>query len=802
MRRSLLFLSLFSLGSNERVSASEFYFPTNESSCVNMKVIYNPKKAYIPKAPLNQGQTGTCYFHAAYRLLERLLEKKGMSGQVLSRVDGLGQSCNKEFVDGGSARSVLFNLRGKEIQEENGLTPESVFKLDRELKKLDLCDPSQQGICCQQISSIFSAAHIPILESQLSAIVNEASKEKKQFTYEVLSRASPGAKIKLPNYNVYSVSQDEDFEKQAKESSSKRGISLEDAKTQLIQKKVVDLLQHKNPDGIPDPIAFTFNTEIPGKPESAGGHAIGISDTRTLCCGEGKGRQCDQEWYLLNSYGGKNEGWHKAKPLVLAFQKDSHGGFTWIKACGSPGEEPCKDFIEGSYPVHLLVQTQNEKALESYLRLNPQSIHSKNKSGQSPLVVAAIQGHLPSLEVLLKAGAPLTGSSGADALIGAAHYGNLSVVKEFFKQGVPIDQSNQLGNTALYWAIKEKKKDVADWLIQNGAQIDRVGFRHRTALHMAAANGPLSFVVDLIKYGASLNSVDGDGDTPLLLAANNGKAEIADFLIQKGAFVDQTNHNGKSPLHLAAARSHTAIIQSLLNAKANVNLADQYGQTALFHAASENNSIAVELLLKAGADVNGMDKYRFTVLGIALSSMPYVSVPIVQMLIDKGVDVNVAGSSYLESAVDCFDPNLVALLIQSGININQVNSRGTTPLLKAVEVGNRFAIETLLKLGANPNLSNDSGQTPLGAALERAGSDTTLVDAFYYSVLETNNTLPVGALVEMLLDAGASPTLATQGYSHPEKIQKFLRYAQFKHSLKAYTRPWQKLFKFDFKPTP
>ncbi|TXI97859.1 MAG: ankyrin repeat domain-containing protein, partial [Neisseriales bacterium] len=55
-------------------------------------------------------------------------------------------------------------------------------------------------------------------------------------------------------------------------------------------------------------------------------------------------------------------------------------------------------------------------------------------------------------------------------------------------------------------------------------------------------------------------------------------------------------------------------------------------------------------------------------------------------------------------------------LINDGVEVNQVNSHGISPLIQAASSGNWSAVEILLQAGANLELTNKFGTTAQSAA--------------------------------------------------------------------------------------
>jgi ankyrin repeat protein len=87
-----------------------------------------------------------------------------------------------------------------------------------------------------------------------------------------------------------------------------------------------------------------------------------------------------------------------------------------------------------------------------------------NKPGWAPLHYAASGGHVPVIQLLLENNAYIDAESpnGTTPLMMAARYGSWSAVKALLDAGADINLKNQLGFTALDFAVNSNQKESAD----------------------------------------------------------------------------------------------------------------------------------------------------------------------------------------------------------------------------------------------------------------------------------------------------------------------------------------------------
>ncbi|HUA87014.1 MAG TPA: ankyrin repeat domain-containing protein [Bryobacteraceae bacterium] len=288
-------------------------------------------------------------------------------------------------------------------------------------------------------------------------------------------------------------------------------------------------------------------------------------------------------------------------------------------------------------------------------------------------------------------------SLGADLrLIDAARSGDAKTIRALLAQKAGVNAADADGSTALHYAARNDRLDIADLLIAAGANVNAATRYHITPLSLACINGDAVLIEHLLKAGADANGTSEEGQTALMSAALAGKLDAIKVLLAHGAEV-----NAREPVR---------------------------GQSALMWAASKGNTAAVETLIEAGAEVKAKSKAGFTPLLFAVRNGHKETV---ETLLAHGADANDTagdGTSVMNVAVvnACFE--IAAVLLEHGANPNAPDARGSalhtiawlrkpgsdggdglgkrsygTPL----QVGNMTALELaklLLEHGANPNL--------------------------------------------------------------------------------------------------
>ena len=139
-------------------------------------------------------------------------------------------------------------------------------------------------------------------------------------------------------------------------------------------------------------------------------------------------------------------------------------------------------------------------------------------------------------------------------LTDAADNGDIDRVRELLDNGVDPDISRfNLGNTALFWALREGHIDIVRLLLDSGANPNIINSDGDTALMEASRENHwdthienINFISLLLDYGADPNITDSEGETALEIAEDNGHYDIAELI--KSTIVSRNNSDPDSIL--------------------------------------------------------------------------------------------------------------------------------------------------------------------------------------------------------------------------------------------------------------
>ena len=230
------------------------------------------------------------------------------------------------------------------------------------------------------------------------------------------------------------------------------------------------------------------------------------------------------------------------------------------------------------------------------------------------LLDAAQAGDVGFAQQLLRMGAsPDQEEHGFTPLILAAREGKLDVLKLLLERGAKVqpDDATAQADTALIAAVESGS---------DRARLDAVGEAY-AAIALAAGEDDSvckkaaddatdrwrkqqnSIMSALLDANADPNRRDSGGWTALMYAAHGGNNLAARVLLRHGAEPDARTPTGRSPLMLAADVGARGIVKLLLDraregqGDVELDAQDEDGQTALMAAAENNDVECMELLL-------------------------------------------------------------------------------------------------------------------------------------------------------------------------------------------------------------
>eukprot|EP01047_Picozoa_sp_COSAG01_P082837 COSAG01_NODE_17085_length_1180_cov_0.983349_1_plen_206_part_10 len=189
---------------------------------------------------------------------------------------------------------------------------------------------------------------------------------------------------------------------------------------------------------------------------------------------------------------------------------------------------------------------------------------------------------------------------------------------------------------------------------------------------------------DSARLLSSLSASVQGSPTPLHIAAAHGHAEVAERLLRSNPWAVTTQDAaGKTALHSACLHGQAQVLQTLLTLKPRrlavhllLGCTDGAGRSALSCACVASSAAAVEVLLAAGAEVAGSPGGAGRAANAAWPAS--TSPPPLHLAALHG------------------NVQLVALLLESGAEVDSVDAQGRTPVACATVEGFTDVVELLL----------------------------------------------------------------------------------------------------------
>lgn len=302
-----------------------------------------------------------------------------------------------------------------------------------------------------------------------------------------------------------------------------------------------------------------------------------------------------------------------------------------------------------------------------------------NSNSAAPGPISA--GSLEVLDLLLERGADVNACNKwrETPLLIAANNGHVEAVKRLLLAGADPSLCSEAGWSALTFAAHKGYDDICGLLLAAQAPVNcRVTEDLSTPLHKACAGskmGHTSAVSQLLEGHADVHALNKWRETPLLTAANHGQSQAVEALLRYGADPCKCTDTGWSPLSIAAYKGHDEVVRLLLEEGAPTE-EDDPTLSALLQAATKGLPDTVMLLLRHGADHTVTTKKGDTALSILVE----------QNLIDAAVEmVTDYSASVPRCSRDRKKVQRARLLIN--LRLKQMQRDGTGPYCDDSDLG-------------------------------------------------------------------------------------------------------------------
>ncbi|XP_038203949.1 ankyrin repeat and SAM domain-containing protein 6 isoform X1 [Arvicola amphibius] len=394
--------------------------------------------------------------------------------------------------------------------------------------------------------------------------------------------------------------------------------------------------------------------------------------------------------------------------------------------------------------------------------------------GLQLLLRACEQGDTDTARRLLEPGAePAVGPE-----VGAEQAGPEAARAAEAGAPVPVDCSDEAGNSALQLAAAGGHEPLVRFLLRRGASVNSRNHYGWSALMQAARCGHASVAHLLLDHGADVNAQNRLGASVLTVASRGGHLGVVKLLLEAGAIVDHHSPSSESPatggskdellgitaLMAAIQHGHEAVVRLLMEWGADPNhTARTVGWSPLMLAALLGKLSVAQQLVEKGASPDHLSVLEKTAFEVALDrkhrdladyldplttvrpktdeekSRPDIfhalkmgNFQLVKEIADEDPNhvnlVNGDGATPLMLAAVTGQLPLVQLLVEKQADMDKQDSvHGWTALMQATYHGNKEIVKYLLNQGADVALRAKNGYTAFDLVMLLNDPDTELV---------------------------------------------------------------------------
>lgn len=343
------------------------------------------------------------------------------------------------------------------------------------------------------------------------------------------------------------------------------------------------------------------------------------------------------------------------------------------------------------------------------------------------------------------------------SLLKALEKKDYKLFETLLKMGVDVNQTNDLGETCIFYIIKEQYKYNNELFVamnKLGLQElpnknilselfikdERESYNNELMIIKKAMefyDMPIKILDFLNRYGANPNIANTEGITPLGYSfEKNNKIYVKKLFNFKNkiSFKDYGNYK---VIFDGILRADKEILNQIYKNRVDLYHKNEKNETLLNFIIREEKFYILEELLKrkilTQKHIDYIFKYyleeedmktlkKINLLGIMLSNPQevfeeklnkYKKIDIMVYLVDLNVDLNAKnkmGDTALLSAIKRENETLFNLFILRGADINATDKDGNSPLIIATKMGNLYFVQELINRGAKLDIKNNIGQ--------------------------------------------------------------------------------------------
>ena len=259
-------------------------------------------------------------------------------------------------------------------------------------------------------------------------------------------------------------------------------------------------------------------------------------------------------------------------------------------------------------------------------------------------------------------------------------------------------------------------------LEQPGNEVNKLTHDNRIYLHWAANKGNVEIIEYLIAKGSDINLEDSKGETPLTFAAIGGQSnpKLYEAFFKAGIEPKKKYKDGINLQLMTIATDKNLTLSDYLATKGlSLKDVDSNGNTAFDYAAKTGNVAFLKTLLAKGVKYTN-NALLFAAQGTRRESSTLETYKyLVEELKIKPTTSSKSGETVLHFLAN--KPNqteIIAYFLSKGVDANQADKEGNTPLMLAAAGRETATLEQLIAVTKNINAQNLKKESALTFAVK------------------------------------------------------------------------------------
>lgn len=385
--------------------------------------------------------------------------------------------------------------------------------------------------------------------------------------------------------------------------------------------------------------------------------------------------------------------------------------------------------------AQLVAQQKNELLNRDFWKAQPslKEVKAKVKAGHSPTAMTEHNFDATGYAILEKA--PLT------------------TIKYLLSQGNEVDKLTHDARTYLFWAAYKDNLELMQYLVKEGASLDIIDQHGFSVLMFAAVTGQENKAIYnyLIELGVDIQKEqDRNGRNALLAYSSSIKTgELLDYFLQKGLSINSVDKNGNGIFHQAAKTGNQAFLERLIkDYSVSISKNPETNENAILFASTRSS--------RSGAE-SGVEFYEY-LEGLGLDPA----------IVSKDGNTVLHNLSYRSNTLALYNH-----FKKKGVDLNQLDKKGSTALINAASRRNKEVIAWLVDHTEDINVRNKEGFTAFSRALKYnqleiakliadKGANTRVIDANgfdlgYHLVDSYSNPSQFTEKMDYLISLGYDP---------------------------------------------